>query len=151
MAPLLDETVRLSNLSAIEDHPLPVWVDRIDRPGNVAVSQKYLERLGVATPGRTWEEHVLTPECSESYDEYRAAGQSDQHWNHELLWRRPDTGEILRLRSHAWWTDERTIQGEVLEAMPVLKGGSRWRVALNRWALFFLGFMAGWLAGGGPT
>lgn len=149
MAPLLDETVRLANLAAIELHPLPVWIDRIDRPGNVAVSAKYLERLGVLTPGRTWEAHVLTPECAHSYDAWRDAGQTSEHWYHDLLWRRPDTGEILRLRSHAWWVDRRTIQGEVLESLPVVTGPTRLQVGLYRFALFVAGVLCGWVAAGG--
>ena len=152
MAPLLGERIRLANLSAIEDHPLPVWVDRIDQPGTVAVSTLYMETLGVTTEARSWTDHVLTPGCAQEYEDWRSLGQSGSHWYHDLDWQRPDTGEILHLRAHAWWVDHRTIQGEITDAMPQMPTGhmpARRQYLLSRLTWLAIGFAAGWLSNGG--
>ena len=114
MAPILNKSLLPDcTIDAILNHPLPTWIERKGE-GNVAVSEKYLETLGVAAAGNDWETYVLNPEYITAYLKWVKLGPSDKQWTHKLDWRMPDTGEVLKLESRAWsWSDGQTIQGEV--------------------------------------
>lgn len=143
MTPQIDENAKPTiPLEIIEDHPLPVWYDDADRrQGNGVVSAAYATEMGAVCGEYSWEGCVENPIYIASYRRFVARRMRDEVWTHLLLWRRPDTGEVVTKQARARWISDHEVIGEIV---PFISTDLPWRtIWLKRFMIFAVGFMVG--------
>lgn len=147
MAPIYDKTLEKALYEAIADHPLPVWI-YAPGPGNQAVSQSFVETLGLEEGGEAWQDCVLNPDYVESCLEWLERADPNETWFHQMVWRRPDNGKVLTGKAcRAAWVRPGIAIGEVFDLYPRDRG-PRWSKYLGKAVAFVAGLVTGiWIGG----
>lgn len=142
MAPIYDKKLEQALYEAIKNHPLPVWI-YAPGPGNQAVSQTFVEVLGLEQGGEAWQECVQNKHYVESCLAWLERADPDETWFHPMVWKRPDTGEILTGKAcRASWIKPGIAVGEVFDIVP-LDRPPLWRQYLGKVAAFLAGIFVG--------
>ena len=141
---VIDEFIRPTiHISTIVDHPLPVWYENtLNGIGNGAVSKVYVEEMGAICGEYSWKGCVLNDEYWKSYERFIKRKNLREVWSHELTWRNPTTGEVVRKLSRCKWLSEHEILGEVVD-FPTSK-----HYFVRKLLVFACGFLLGIIVGG---